>query len=140
MPSPTGTSGRVLRILLDENLPTALARLLTGHQVETVRSKGWLGIANGALLDRAEQHGFDAMITADGSIRRQNRLEGHKLALVVVSHNDWPTLEAQIGRILLALSAVTPASYHGWRWSDHGRAAGVPPGPTRYRVSAGWRN
>jgi hypothetical protein len=120
----------VLRILLDENLPTALARLLTGHQVETVRSMGWLGIANGALLDRAERHGFEAMVTSDRSIRRQNRMEGRKLALVVISHNDWPTLEAHVERILLALNAVTPASYREVALERPRTRRRRPPGPT----------
>ena len=117
-------------LLLDENLPVALAKLLTGHQVETVRSMGWLGIANGALLDRAERHRFEAMVTSDRSIRRQNQMEGRELALVVVSHNDWPTLEAQVGRILLALTAVTPARYNEVSLERPRTRRRRPPRPT----------
>jgi predicted nuclease of predicted toxin-antitoxin system len=43
-----------MRVLLDENLPHALKRLLPGHTVGTVQEQGWAGIENGKLLAVAE--------------------------------------------------------------------------------------
>ena len=41
-----------VRVLLDENLPRALAAELTGHHVSSVQAEGWSGTKNGALLRR----------------------------------------------------------------------------------------
>jgi predicted nuclease of predicted toxin-antitoxin system len=39
-----------MRLLVDENLPVALAGLLTGHEVATVLAIGWLGVNASAEL------------------------------------------------------------------------------------------
>jgi hypothetical protein len=44
---------------------------------------------NGDLLAAVESSGFDLMITTDKSIRYQQNLAGRKLALLVLSTNDW---------------------------------------------------
>lgn len=119
-----------MRLLLDENLPIALAKLLTGHHAETVRSMGWLGIANGALLDRAERHGFEAMVTSDKSIRRQNQMQGRKLGSGGGQPQRLADTGSTGGRILLALNAVTPASYHEVTLERPRTRRRRPPGPT----------
>jgi hypothetical protein len=53
-----------LKILLDENLDWRLQRELPGHTVESVPLLGWSGLKNGALLARAEEHQFDALLTS----------------------------------------------------------------------------
>ena len=45
-----------MRILLDECLPSDLARELTGHEVRTVTQVGWSGVENGELLRLASQY------------------------------------------------------------------------------------
>ena len=40
----------------------------------------------------AEEAGFDAMITTDKGIRYQQNLARRRLALVVISTNDWSWL------------------------------------------------
>jgi hypothetical protein len=60
-----------LRLLLDENLPTALKPLLLGHSVATIRELGWAGIQNGRLLDAAVVEGFEVLVTADRALYRQ---------------------------------------------------------------------
>jgi hypothetical protein len=47
----------MLRILLDENLPTALSRLIVGHHVTAAFEMGWAGISNGDLIAAAEAEG-----------------------------------------------------------------------------------
>jgi hypothetical protein len=39
-----------VHVLLDENLPLDLAAEIPGHDVQTVRSRGWTGIENGELF------------------------------------------------------------------------------------------
>jgi len=57
-----------MKVLLDENLPHELRHLITGHDVFTVTYMGWSGLRNGALLARATEAGFDALITLDSGI------------------------------------------------------------------------
>lgn len=54
-----------------------------GSEVETVAGHGWSGKRNGELLDLA-QHEFDALLTMDRSIQRQQSLESLDLAVVLV--------------------------------------------------------
>ena len=57
-----------MRILLDENLDWRLGRGLLGHEVETVQRLGWAGIQNGVLLKKAEETGFEVLITMDSNM------------------------------------------------------------------------
>ena len=66
-------------ILLDENLPHRLRLLISGHDVRTVDFQGWKALSNGALLNAAEQAGFDIIITADQGIRYEQNLHGRKI-------------------------------------------------------------
>jgi hypothetical protein len=57
-----------MRILLDENIPRGLRRILHGHDVRTASEMGWASIANGQLLDEAEKAGFEALVTSDQNL------------------------------------------------------------------------
>ena len=46
-----------MKVLLDENLPHDLRKLLPGHDVFTVAYLGWAGVKNGELLRRAAADG-----------------------------------------------------------------------------------
>jgi hypothetical protein len=65
-----------MKILLDESVPQKLRLLIEeGHIVITAWFQGWSGLKNGALLDAAEEAGFDLFITADQELRyQQNHL------------------------------------------------------------------
>ena len=53
-------------ILFDNGTPRGLARFLTGHAVEEAREHGWEELANGALIEAAEQAGFEVIVVCDG--------------------------------------------------------------------------
>ena len=57
-----------MRILLDENFPPKVANDFVGCDCAHVISLGWSGILNGELLTRAEQAGFDLLVTLDTNI------------------------------------------------------------------------
>lgn len=61
-----------MRILFDNGTPRGLARLLRGHAVEEARARGWEELANGELIEAAEQAGFDVLLTTDKNIRHQS--------------------------------------------------------------------
>jgi hypothetical protein len=54
-----------MRILLDQNTPLGVGRILTTHDVRTAFQMGWATLSNGDLLDAAEQAGFEALVTSD---------------------------------------------------------------------------
>ena len=98
-------------ILFDNGTPRGLARFLTGHNVEEARSHGWEELANGALIEAAEQAGFDLMITTDKNFRYQQNLKGRKLSLVVLGHSQWPMVKLVAVGIVAAVNTSTPGSY-----------------------------
>ena len=49
-----------MRLLRDENMPKRLKFDFPGHEVYTVRDKGWNGIKNGELLQLMLTNGFKA--------------------------------------------------------------------------------
>jgi len=95
-----------VKILFDANTPAPLARFLRGHEVIRADELGWQGLENGALLDAAEQAGFDLLLTCDQNVRYQQNLAGRKLALVILSSNHWPTLRRIAARIATAVDFV----------------------------------
>jgi hypothetical protein len=101
----------MLRILLDENIPAALRRLIIGHQVVPAYDMGWAGVSNGNLIVAAEADGFEVLITADRNIRYQQNLTRRRLALIILSTNIWPTIRAHPAPILAAIENVQPGDY-----------------------------
>jgi hypothetical protein len=95
-----------VRILFDANAPAPLARFLRGDEVVRADELGWQGLENGALLDAAEQAGFDLLLTCDQNVRYQQNLTGRNLALIIVSSNHWPTLRPIAARIATAVDFV----------------------------------
>jgi hypothetical protein len=100
-----------MRIILDESVPQKLRLLIEGHTVVTAWYQGWSGLQNGALLDAAEQAGFELFITADQELSYQQNLTGRKMALMVLSTNNWDFIKAAIAKITAEIDAVTPGSY-----------------------------
>jgi hypothetical protein len=70
-----------IRILLDQNAPLGLRRLLSGHNVATAARLGWSTIQNGDLIRAGEEAGFAVLVTCDRNIRHQQNLAGRQLAL-----------------------------------------------------------
>jgi hypothetical protein len=100
-----------MKILLDESAPQKLRLLIEDHVVVTVAYQGWSGLKNGTLLTIAEDAGYDLVITADQEIAYQQNLTGRKLALLVLSTNNWDYVKAAFDRIRTAIASVTTGSY-----------------------------
>jgi hypothetical protein len=75
----------------DHGTPKGLAHALSAHTIHTAQSKGWDTFSNGALLDAAEEAGFEVLLTTDRRIRYQQNLQGRRIALVVLTGSTrWP--------------------------------------------------
>ena len=101
-----------MKIILDESTPQKLRLLIEGeHTVVTAWFQGRSGLKNGALLDAAEEVGFDLFITADQALSYQQNLRGRKIALLVLSTNNWALVKAHIAVVMAAINAATPGSH-----------------------------
>jgi hypothetical protein len=51
------------------------------------------------------------LLTADQELRYQQNLKGRKMALLVLSTNNWYFIKLHVDRIVAVISDVTPGSY-----------------------------
>jgi len=92
-----------VKILLDESVPRPLSHALAGHQCESVQERGWSGLTNGELLQRAIPQ-FNLFLTCDQNIRYQQNLTKHEIAVPQLSTNDLRRIQAAIGFIQSAVA------------------------------------
>jgi len=95
-----------VKILFDVNAPAPLARWLKGHEVILAINLGWQTLKNGKLLDAAETAEFDVLVTCDQSIPYQQNFTSRKLAVVVLSTNQWPLIRPVAAKIATAVDFV----------------------------------
>ena len=100
-----------MRILFDQGVPAPLGRDLAGHDVDTVFERGWSGLDNGALLDRAEEDGYQLLVTTDQHLRHQQNLAGRRLAIVVLLAASWPRIQRRVADIRAAVDRMEPGEY-----------------------------
>jgi hypothetical protein len=99
-------------ILFDHGTPKGLIRTLPGHTVYTAQAKGWDTLSNGALLNAAEEAGFELLVTTDRRIRYQQNLRGRRIALVVLTGSTkWSRVRQHADRIAAVVVAATAGSY-----------------------------
>ena len=94
-----------MRILLDECLPSDLARELNGQEVRTVTQAGWSGVENGELLRLAAQ-AYDVFLTIDQRLDQEQQIPS-RLAVIVLRAptNRIESLRPLIPDLLNALKA-----------------------------------
>lgn len=100
-----------MRILFDNGVPKPIARSLPGHEITFARRIGWHELQNGELIQRAEDAGYDVLLSTDKNIRYQQNLSGRTLALVILSNSQWPVVKRYVDRIGAAVNACTRGSY-----------------------------
>ena len=111
-----------MRLLLDENLPKGLKRLLMPHHVTTVQEMGWSGITNGRLLRLAELQ-FDALITMDKNMVYQQHVTSFQIGLMVLRapKNTMLGLSGLMPVLLSELHRLVPGEViHIGSWGMHG--------------------
>jgi hypothetical protein len=60
---------------------------------------------------RLAQRRFDLFITSDQNMSYQQNLSGRKLAILMLSTNDWDTLKNAASSIAAAVDAMKPAEF-----------------------------
>jgi len=71
----------------------------------------WSELDNGDLLDAAERAGFNVIVTGDKNLSYQQNLQGRKLALIVLSTNDWKMIRDNPAPVGQAVDVATPGSF-----------------------------
>ena len=97
-----------MKLLLDNGTPAPLRRYVGDHEIRTAAQLGWATLANGDLLDRAEEAGYEVLITTDQSIRFQQNLAGRGIGIVVLMEARWPYVRLRTADIREAIKAVQP--------------------------------
>lgn len=93
-----------MKVLIDENLPQALRKHLTGHEVVTAAYAGLAGYKNGELLKAAIAAGFDVLVTGDKTLQFEQNFREQKIAIVSLSANAWSIVKQNVARIAAAVS------------------------------------
>jgi predicted nuclease of predicted toxin-antitoxin system len=101
-----------VKVLLDENLDHRLRKALGSHEVFTASYKGWEGFKNGALLQAAENDGFDVLVTGDQTLHYEQSLTGRRLAIVALSSVEWRIIKRYLSWIIAAVDSAVPGSFH----------------------------
>jgi len=78
----------------------------SGASSDKAGQLGWERLANGALLDAAEQAGFEVLVTCDQNLLYQQNFTDRKLAVVILSTNHWPTLRPRAARIVSVVDFI----------------------------------
>ena len=96
-----------MRILLDESLPRTLAQDLSGHEVQTVQSRGWAGVKNGELL-RVASAEFQVLLTGDQNLEHQQNIADLAIAVVVLVavNNRIESLRPLVPEVLKVLATI----------------------------------
>ncbi len=100
-----------MRILFDQGTPVPLRRHMPEHSVTTAFQQGWSDLANGELLDTAEQSGFELLVTTDSNLQYQQNLTERRIAIIVLRSTSWPRIKKSISAIQVAVNRASLGSY-----------------------------
>ena len=98
------------QVLLDQNVPVGVRRILGAHDVRTVYQMGWAGLLNGDLLDQAAKAGIEVFVTCDQNIPFQQNLTARQIAVVVPATNRWSVIQAEPSAVEYAVASANPGA------------------------------
>jgi len=76
--------------------------------VDRSAERGWELMENGELIRKAEEDGYDVIVTTDQNMRYQQNLTGSRLAIVVLMATAWPRVQHRTEEIRAAIQEVEP--------------------------------
>jgi hypothetical protein len=99
------------RVLLDHCVPRRVGQALPDCEVSTAFQRGWAELTNGALLNAAEDAGFEVLVTADKNLKYQQKRLARRIAIVELPTNSLPDLLPKFGAIAEAVGSIRPGDY-----------------------------
>ena len=104
-----------MRVLLDECVPSPLAKQLHDVTVETTSAMGWASKKNGELIELAEKE-FDVFITSDQNLVYQQNLTGRNIAILLLPTNRWKILAENIENFNNAVRSISTKEFKILKW------------------------
>ncbi len=92
-----------MKILIDENLPSKLKQIFGDeHEVYSVRDMRWIGKENGELLGLMTFEGFEAFVTMDKNLPKQQNLKKFIITIFVLYgvNNKYETHQKLVPLVL----------------------------------------
>ena len=68
--------------------------------------RGWELLGNGELIRKAEEDGYEVLVTTDQNMRHQQNLARRRLGIVVLMATAWPRVRHRIEEIRTAIVDV----------------------------------
>ena len=65
-------------------------------------------LANGVLMDLAEEAGLEVLLTTDQNIRYQQNMSNRQIAVVVLMNTSWPRIARNTEVVRIALENLQP--------------------------------
>ena len=117
------SAGQVLvpamsRVLLDENMPLGLARMLRDHDVQHVLRLAGRASKRGSI-SKAEQEGFQVIVTRHQNLRYQQNLRDRELAIVVLSTNRWIDIRGSSKTVVEAVGRAGAGGFQEVKITRH---------------------
>ncbi len=100
-----------MKRVFDQGTPVPLRKSLSLYDVSTVYELGWSTLQNGDLINRAENDGFDLLITTDKNLKYQQNLSDRKIAILVLSTTSWPLIKLSLSKISQVIAGLSISSY-----------------------------
>ena len=100
-----------MKVLFDHGTPAPLRDHLRDHSVDRSAEKGWELLENGELIRKAEEDGYEVLVTTDQSMRYQQNLTGRGLAIVVLLSTAWPRVQHRTQEIRTAIEDARPGEW-----------------------------
>ena len=97
-----------MKVLFDHGTPAPLRRHLPGHTVDRSAENGWDRLENGELIQKAEEEGYDVIVTTDQGMRHQQNLSDRRISIVVLLTTAWPRIQHRTEEVREAIEAVPP--------------------------------
>src|ERR1700693_2605843 len=100
------------RVLLDESVPRHLAAPIEAAGFSaTAYPSSWKQIKNGELLELAERHGFDILITSDKNMYSQQNWRGRNLSIIVLPTNLRRRVMERAADVVDTIKTIEPRQY-----------------------------
>ena len=122
-----------MKILLDNNVPRLLRNHLPGHQVDAALQFSWHTLSNGELLDRAENEGYQLLITADQRIPYQQNLSRRNIAVLIITGNRRRHVSHALTPINDAVNSMSPEKHAYWKSTQREPRPLFSPNTTAHR-------
>jgi hypothetical protein len=102
----------IKRVLLDEGVPRHLTGPLQAAGFSaTPYPQVWKQATNGELLELAERHDFDILITSDKNIYVQQNLSGRNLSIIVLPTNLRRQVMERAADVVDTINRIKPRQY-----------------------------